>query len=888
VQGTVIERMQSIGLASSEDLDRLMSGVDTQLMLKDMVAGVPELDALVLLNASGRVVSSSRGWPRLDSNDADREFFQALAASSNLNVFLNAPTRSRRNGAWTTFLARKLVGPNGEFIGIIAGVMELRHFEQLFGSISIGKEVAIALFRSDGTLLARDPHIEAAIGGRGGQGALFRDNWSVADGEVRLASLQGLTRYPVVVSVSTTETAALSQWLREARIIIGAVGIAALAIGAFVFLIVNKMMQGIRRSRQRLRGQKLQLDTALDNMSQGLLMCDAEERVVICNKRYMEIYGVPEEMVARGCTRGELISHHYATGILAGDPQRHIAKVTSDTAQKNPYTRTLETADGRTIFVINRSIEDGFRVSTHVDITDRRRAEQERDRSRDFLDQIIENIPVTVFVKDALTLKYIMINRAGEKLWGMPREELVGKTPHELFDRDTADMIVENNRKMLQSHSGLYVPEHPINTLRNGLRHVTSNLICMRGQNGEVQYLLGVVEDITQRKGIEDQLRQAHKMEAVGNLTGGVAHDFNNLLTVIIGNLDLLQEDIAGNAAAEEKVETILQASERGADLTRLMLAFSRRQPLQSKPVDVNGLIHNTTRLLNRTLGEYIYIEVRAGTDVAPALVDASQLETAFLNIAINARDAMPEGGTLTIATCNTELDADFTAHHPGVVPGSYVQIEIADTGVGMPPDVAEHIFEPFFTTKGVGKGTGLGLAMVYGFMKQSSGHISVYSEVGHGTVFKLFLPRAKAAETIAPASEQPAEQPTKHSGDAVILAVDDNPEVRATVVLQLQGLGYQVREADDAHNALRILNGTDRIDLLFTDMIMPGGLDGKELATKARAKRPDLKVLFTSGFPGTSTGSGTKFDDGDVLLSKPYRKHDLAKAVEGVLTAPR
>jgi PAS domain S-box-containing protein len=482
-----------------------------------------------------------------------------------------------------------------------------------------------------------------------------------------------------------------------------------------------------------------------------------------------------------------------------------------------------------------------------------------------------------------------MINRAGEKLWGIPREELVGKTPHELFDRETADMIVENNRKMLQSHSGLYVPEHPINTLRNGLRHVTSNLICMRGQNGEVQYLLGVVEDITQRKGIEDQLRQAHKMEAVGNLTGGVAHDFNNLLTVIIGNLDLLQEDIAGNAPAEEKVETILQASERGADLTRLMLAFSRRQPLQSKPVDVNSLIHNTTRLLNRTLGEYIYIEVRAGTDVAPALVDASQLETAFLNIAINARDAMPEGGTLTIATCNTELDADFTAHHPGVVPGSYVQIEIADTGVGMPPDVAEHIFEPFFTTKGVGKGTGLGLAMVYGFMKQSSGHISVYSEVGHGTVFKLFLPRAKAAETIAPASEQPAEQqPTKHSGGAVILAVDDNPEVRATVVLQLQGLGYQVREADDAHSALRILNGTDRIDLLFTDMIMPGGLDGKELATKARAKRPDLKVLFTSGFPGTSTGSGTKFDDGDVLLSKPYRKHDLAKAVEGVLTAPR
>jgi len=463
---------------------------------------------------------------------------------------------------------------------------------------------------------------------------------------------------------------------------------------------------------------------------------------------------------------------------------------------------------------------------------------------------------------------------------------VVGKTPHEIFDKETADTIVRHDREMSNSQAELYVPEHLINTPRNGVRLVTSNRICVRDRNGEVQYLLGVSEDMTERKGVEDQLRQAQKMEAVGNLTGGVAHDFNNLLTVIIGNLDLLQEDIAGNQEAEQKVETILQASERGADLTRLMLAFSRRQPLQSKPVDVNSLIHNTIRLLNRTLGEAISIEVQAGSDVERALVDGSQLETALLNIAINARDAMTQGGTLTIATRNAELDADYAALHPGVVPGAYVQIEIADTGMGMTPDVVEHIFEPFFTTKAVGKGTGLGLSMVYGFMKQSSGHISVYSEVGQGTVFKPFLPLARPVEYQAQSSEQSAEQPATHSGEAVILAVDDNPDVRATVVVQLKGLGYRVREADSAHSALEILDGTDRIDLLFTDMVMPGGLNGKELATQARAKRPDLKVLFTSGFPGTSTGPGTKFDDADVLLSKPYRKHDLAKAVEAVLTA--
>ena len=389
------------------------------------------------------------------------------------------------------------------------------------------------------------------------------------------------------------------------------------------------------------------------------------------------------------------------------------------------------------------------------------------------------------------------------------------------------------------------MPEHLINTPRNGVRLVTSNRICVRDQNGEMQYLLGVSEDMTERKSVEDQLRQAQKMEAVGRLTGGLAHDFNNLLTIIIGNLDLLQEDIAGNQEAESKIETILQASERGAELTRLMLAFSRRQPLQARAVDVNKLIRQTTSLLNRTLGEDISIELRPATDLEPALVDESQLETALLNIAINARDAMPGGGTLTVTTRGAELDADYAALHPGVTPGTYVQIEIADTGIGMPPEIVEHIFEPFFTTKAVGTGSGLGLSMVYGLIKQSQGHISVHSEVGEGTVFKLILPVARPAELQAPGPEQTTEQAAGPSGDAVILAVDDNPHVRATVVVQLQGLGYRVREADSARGALEILDGTDRIDLLFTDIVMPGGLQrqGACHPSPQQAPRPESAV---------------------------------------------
>jgi PAS domain S-box-containing protein len=662
-------------------------------------------------------------------------------------------------------------------------------------------------------------------------------------------------------------------------IIVAGAAIAAASIGAFVFFIILGMLRGVRRSRARLQEQKWKLDTALNNMSQGLLMCDSQERVVLCNRRYMEIYGIPESMIARGCLRRELIEHHYAAGILVGDPKQHVASVTARPAAGQSSTRTLETSDGRIISVINHAIENGFRVSTHDDITGRRRAEGERDRNRDFLDLIIESVPVAIFVKDARTFRYILVNRTAEKLWGLSREEVVGMRSSDLFDKETADLIEEHDRKLAAAAPQLFVPVHPIKTPGNGVRLVTTRRLAILDENDEVQYLFGMLEDVTERKAVEDQLRQAQKMEAIGNLTGGVAHDFNNLLTVIIGNLDLLQDDIAGNQAAEQKVDTILQASERGADLTRLMLAFSRRQPLQARPVDVDQLIRSTTRLLNRTLGEEISIDLRPGSHVE-ALVDEAQLETALLNIAINARDAMPNGGTLTIATRTVELDANNAA---GLAPGAYAAIEISDTGTGMPPQVMERIFEPFFTTKPVGKGTGLGLSMVYGFLKQSGGHISVESEPGRGTAFRLLLPLAAPASAKAAPERRSAFLAPRMSGGEVILAVDDNPDVRSTVLVQLRDLGYQVIEADSAASALKILQGPDRIDLLFTDMIMPGGLNGKELALKARATRPDLKVLFTSGFPNPSRGHGAGLDDRDELLNKPYRRQDLARALAGI-----
>ncbi len=513
-----------------------------------------------------------------------------------------------------------------------------------------------------------------------------------------------------------------------------------------------------------------------------------------------------------------------------------------------------------------------------LEMRDRRRAEES-------FRMLFEVNPVPMFVIDCDDFKFLAVNDTAVSHYGYSREQFLAMTKLDIHQPESRQSYIEIYRAFRESGH----PQFDSKTTQchrkadggNILVHVYGRRLNYHGRPA----LLCSIIDVTERKTVEDQLQQARKMEAIGNLTGGIAHDFNNLLTVIIGNLDLLQEDVAGNSAAEEKINLILATSERGADLTRDMLAFSRRQPLQAKKVDVNGLIATAMRLISRTLGENITVDVRTATDQLVVLVDPTRLNTALLNIALNARDAMPNGGTLTISTRVAELDEAYGAHHPGVAAGTYVAIEIADSGTGMPPEVLEHIFEPFFTTNATGQGTGLGLSMVYGFIKQSGGHINAYSEVGRGTVFKLFLPLASAvAQPTAAALTAPCAP--RLGNNEVILAVEDNPDIRAAVSRQLRDLGYQVREADCADAALRILDAEEKVDLLFTDMIMPGYLNGKELAVRARAKRADLKVLFTSGFPGTSKGHGAQLEPGDVLLSKPYHKRDLAKAVEEVLTA--
>ena len=406
-----------------------------------------------------------------------------------------------------------------------------------------------------------------------------------------------------------------------------------------------------------------------------------------------------------------------------------------------------------------------------------------------------------------------------------------------------------------------------------------------RGELGGLMTVLnGAAESLEhQRDAIDDlnqKLRQSQKMEAVGQLTGGVAHDFNNLLTVILGNAELLVEELENRPELRALAETMMRATERGASLTRSLLAFARRQPLEPRSIDINQLTLRMESLLYRALGEQVECRFVFGQGIWPAMVDPAQLETALLNLAINARDAMPSGGRLTVETANVHLDEDYAEQNDEVRPGDYVMVAVADSGGGMSPDVLAHAFEPFFTTKDVGKGTGLGLSMVYGFVKQTGGHIKIYSEVGDGTIVKLYLPRSNEEPT---GLKLAADALLRGQGEA-ILAVEDDDMVRAHVAAELKALGYNVLTARSGAQAMELLRSDAQIDLLFSDVVMPGGMSGPQLAEQALLLRPELRVLYTSGYTENTVIHQGRVDPGVQLLNKPYRRYDLAAKLRAVL----
>ncbi|WP_407530424.1 CHASE3 domain-containing protein [Methylobacterium oryzisoli] len=390
------------------------------------------------------------------------------------------------------------------------------------------------------------------------------------------------------------------------------------------------------------------------------------------------------------------------------------------------------------------------------------------------------------------------------------------------------------------------------------------------------------ISDMTKRAQAEGVLREAQKMQAIGQLTGGIAHDFNNLLQVILGNLEFVRAKLTDDVKLQQRIERAAWAAQRGATLTGQLLAFARKQPLAPAAIDLAATIPDLVPLLRRTLGEHIEVRYVETAGLWPAMADPAQLESAVLNLALNARDAMPGGGRLTIELGNKVLDLEYARHHAEVLPGDYAMVAVSDTGHGMAPEVLARVFEPFFTTKPDGKGTGLGLAMVFGFVKQSGGHVKIYSEPGEGTTVKIYLPRAVRAAAAPQRRVEPIELPR---GSATVLVVEDEAAVREIACAILADLGYRVLEAADGEEGLRMFGANaSAIDLLLTDVVLPGRVRGRELAERVQAIRPEVRVVFMSGYTENSIVHHGRLDDGVHLVGKPFKREQLARKVAEVL----
>jgi signal transduction histidine kinase/ActR/RegA family two-component response regulator len=702
----------------------------------------------------------------------DREHIRVHLNTAADELNIGRPIVLRSTGKNSIPISRKLRKPDGSFGGAIVASIDPQLIEDFYRTLGLAPHDIIVLRGLDGGVRASHGWLVPASGDESMPAnianALTRSAagfyWGVGsiDGVYRLLFYRVVNGLPLLVLYGKATQNIFATYERQRAAYIAAVSLLTLLV---VLAVAFSMHRQLSLERANLR-----FDTAIENMSQGLCMFDANERLLVCNRRFGEIYQLPPLLQQIGTPYGEIIAYRLERGDLRDEPVETEAPRKPEDSSWPPGTssRVDELADGRHIRVTRSPMAGGGWVATHEDITDRKRAARER-------------------------------------------------------------------------------------------------------------------------AAMEQRLVQSQKLEAVGQLTGGIAHDFNNLLLVIIGNLDLLKDTMPAGSPDRDLIESSLTAALTGSELSNGLLAFSRQHAFKPETVDIKAVIADQARLLKRAMGRKVNLQETATDDACSVMVDVAQLRCALTNLVVNARDAMPDGGTVTVRTYNTTFTDKDATSQDGLEPGDYVVVEVADSGIGIAPEDLDRIFEPFFTTKDVGKGTGLGLSMVYGFVAEMKGRIKVASEVGKGTTFSLYFPRAGELQGVVAPGLVPSEQPLPRKMQERVLVVDDDPMVRKAVVAQLTSLGYGVIEVSSPAEALQVIAGEEPLDLVFSDIVMPGPIDGIELARLIRERRPDLKVLLTSGYPDLKTTRSA--EDSYVqwdILKKPYRRPDLKQALEAILGSPQ
>jgi PAS domain S-box-containing protein len=638
----------------------------------------------------------------------------------------------------------------------------------------------------------------------------------------------------------------------------------------------------LRAAKERAEQAETLLQDAVNSISEGFVIYDSDDRFVMCNEAYRRLYADSADLMVPGTSYRSIVRQWLARTGRADIPvEQWLAR---RLRQHREATGAIEQQmdDGRWILLTDRPMSNGGIAGLRIDITALKSAQAALRESEQRLDKAQEIAGIGSWEVDVPT---------GAAIWSRELYRLRGIAEGEQQTLNGLERTIHAEDwpralawlERLKQGSPQEAIEYRIHRPDGQVRIVSVEGQPVTDAAGVVTKLTGTVQDITERRKTERQLVQAQKMESVGQLTGGLAHDFNNILGAVIGHLDLAESDAAPDSPAAEHLHVALDAALRGAELVKRLLAFSRRQVLYPKPTDLRAVLANLLPLVEHTLGEHIRIATRFPDRLWTATADVAELEAAILNLIVNARDAMPNGGTLTIEAANSVVSTALATSSGELLPGDYAVISVADTGCGMPPEVLARVFEPFFTTKGPVAGSGLGLSMVFGTVQQLGGTVHLYSEVGQGTTVRLYLPRAELPQE--PRRQPAAAAQPLPGGEERILLVEDNVQIRAVGTQILRGLGYRVTVAENADAALGHLENGEQFDLLFTDIVMPGQLDGITLARELRARDPVARILFTSGFSSPAVLQEQIFSLGGAeLIAKPYRKSDLAMLVRGLL----